>query len=168
MRRTVWVGVALALLAGAQTVTAQGFRFGPHVSWADDFDVGVGATALFSLGTVGGGQNQIMGALAGDWYVDCNDCQYFEVTGGVYYRFTTSSRIRPAVGGGVNFHRFAYDPEVTLPGTDPFYRNSELGVAVLGNLEFPLFGGVNGNANVRATLQGYEQVVLSLGILFGG
>jgi len=168
MRRTAWVVVALAVIAGARPLAAQGFRIGPHVSWADDFDLGVGGTALFSLGTVGNGQNQIMGALAGDWYVDCNDCQYFEVTGGVYYRITTSSSIRPSIGGGVNFHRFAYDPEVTLPGTDPFYRNSELGIAVLGNLEFPLMSSVTGNANLRATLQGYQQVVVSFGILFGG
>jgi hypothetical protein len=167
MKKASWIVLALALLAvGARPASAQ-FRIGPNLTFADDFDLGIGAIALFGIGNITS-SSAITGTAGAEYYVSpCDNCTYFEITAGALYGFNTSGSARPSVGGALNFGRFSYDAPTQIPGVDFDFTNSEIGLAILGQLGFPL-GTLSGLANARLTISGYEQLVLGFAILFGG
>ncbi len=162
MRKTGIV-LAIALFAfGASSAAAQ-VRFGPHLSWGDNADLAIGGKLLFGLADLAGQDtNNLEGAVALDWFLDCNECNYFELTAGLLYRFDIGETALPYAGGGLNWGRFSTDLE--SPG---FGSDSEIGLAAMGGIQFPL-GSLTAYTDARITLGGNEQAVISFGLLLGG
>jgi opacity protein-like surface antigen len=159
------LALALGLSLWATPAQAQ-LWFGPQVSWGDDADFAVGGklgAAVASLGNNGARKNvDVMGAF--DYFLDCDECSYFELTGGALYNFDIGESIGPYAGAGLNYGRFSDSG----PGSDLVdTSNSEIGLALMGGLRF-LLGTLNADAGARISLGGAEQAVLSFAILFGG
>lgn len=167
MKKASWIVLALAFLAaGVRPASAQ-LQIGPNLTFADDFDLGIGAIALFGIGNLTS-NSSITGTAGAEYYVSpCDNCTYFEITAGALYGFNTSGTAKPSVGGALNFGRFSYDADINIPGVDDDVSNSEIGLAILGQLGFPL-GSLSALANARLTISGYEQLVIGFAILFGG
>lgn len=167
MKKASFAVLALALALSAWAAPAQAqVWFGPQVSWGDDADLAIGGkigAAVASLGNNAARKNvDVMGAF--DYFIDCEECTYFEITGGALYNFDIGESIGPYAGGGLNFGRFSYSG----PGSDLVdASNSEIGLALMGGLRF-LLGTLNADAGARITVGGAEQAVLSFAILFGG
>ncbi|MCI0436379.1 MAG: porin family protein [Gemmatimonadetes bacterium] len=155
--------LAITLLAFGTSTAAAQVRFGPHLSWGDEADLAIGGKLLFGLADVAGeGSRNLEGSASLDWFLDCEDCSYFEVTGGVLYRFDIGETARPYAGGGLNWGRISYD--TNTPG---FSSDSEIGLAAMGGIQFPL-GNFTAYTDARITLGGFEQAVISFGLLLGG
>lgn len=152
-----------ALLLGAREAQAQ-FRIGPQVAWgSDNADLAIGGR--FSLNTgkpLIAGAGNIYGLLSFDWFVDCDNCSYFELTPAAYVPITVG-QIGPFAGLGLNIGRISYD--IDSPGLDG--SDTDLGLALLGGLQFP-FAGHLAMTEARLTLGGAEHLVITLAWLFGG
>jgi opacity protein-like surface antigen len=164
MKKGLLAALTLALATGFTAVPAQAqLWFGPQVSWGDNADFAIGGkigAAIASLGNDNARNNvDVMGAF--DYFLDCDECSYFEVTGGALYNFDIGESIGPYAGAGLNWGRLSDS------GPSPDDSNSELGLALMGGLKF-LLGTLNADAGARISVGGYEQAVISLAILFGG
>ena len=152
--------LALAAMAGPAQAQVQ---FGPQASYADDFDFGVGARAQFGLGSMmeaEGGLADLVGIASFDFFFpDCGgaDCSAFEVNANVVYPFVSEQSFTPYAGGGLNIGRFSVS-EVS---------DTEIGLNALGGLEFAI-QELAAFVEARFELSGYEQFVLTFGVLFGG
>lgn len=168
MKKGSFVTLALVLMLGLVAAPAQAqVWFGPQVSWGDDADIAIGGkigAAVASLGNDGSRKNvDVMGAF--DYFLDCDECSYFEITGGALYNFDIGENIGPYAGAGLNYGRFSAD--IDVPGVSDDFSDSEIGLALMGGLRF-LLGTLNADAGARITVGGAEQAVLSFAILFGG
>lgn len=159
---TVFALVAMAGPAQAQV------QFGPQISYADDFDFGVGARAQFGLGSLFGEEGaaaDLVGVASADFFFpDCGfgDCSYMEINGNVLYPIEIEdSGIAPYVGGGLNIARFSTDFEGVSAS------DTEIGLNALGGINFAL-GPLSAFTEARIELSGGEQFVLTFGALFGG
>jgi hypothetical protein len=152
----------LLLFCTVQDAAAQ-FRIGPQVGWGDDFDLAAGARATANLNTnIIGGTGPLHGILAFDYFLDCRDCTYFEVSPGVYIPFTVRSA-GPFVGAGLNIRRFTADVELSGVSTS----DTDLGLAVFGGIQLPI-GAQMAMADARVALGGSGQLVITVAWLFGG
>lgn len=155
-------GTALAVAVLAVPAEAQ-VQFGPQVNYADDFDFGVGARAQFALGSAFQDDSplaDLRGVISFDlFFPDCEivDCSYFEINGNAVYPFDIQSEVEPYVGAGLGFGRLSVDDA----------SDSEIALNLLGGANFDL-GTVDAFAEARFELTGYEQVIITFGLLFGG
>jgi len=151
------------LLMSAQDAQAQ-FRIGPQVAWGDDSaDLAVGGRFILNTGQpLVAGAGSIYGLLSFDWFVDCDNCSYFEITPAAFVPITVGE-VGPFAGLGLNIGRVSYD--VDSPGLGG--SDTDIGLALLGGLQFPL-GGQLAMAEARLTLGGAEHLVLTFAYLFGG
>lgn len=167
----VALAAALFMAAPAQAQVA----FGPQVSYGTDSDLGVGARVELP---VGGMITQDAGSMmAGlkaigsfDWFfLDCDDdafggvevdCSYWEanVNGAVPF-VIEGQGFSPYLGAGLNI------AQVAVEVGDFDESETEIGVNILGGLNFPL-GGLAAFAEGRIELGGGEQFVISAGVLF--
>ncbi len=176
-RRKVWLVLAgvVALLASVSPAGAQ-LRFGVQGNYADDFDFGVGARVETSLASLAP-ENPLVGALRGfaafDYFFpDCSgltavdfDCSYWELHGGAKLPLPISETLRTYAGAGLGIARYSISEEDLGGLVDA--SSTDLGLNLLGGVEFPL-SGLSSFAEARIELGGGEQFVLSLGVLFGG
>ncbi len=155
MKKGSFVALTLALTLGYAVPAQAQVWFGPQLSWGDDFDLAIGGkigAAIATLGSATSNNVDIMGSF--DYFFDCEDCSYFEITGGGLYNFDIGENIGPYAGAGLNYGRIST-------------ADSEMGLALMGGLKF-LLGTLDADASARITLGGAEQAVLSFAILFGG
>lgn len=177
MRRTGLVSLlAVALLfVGAQSASAQ-FHFGPQVGYGTDFDFSIGGKATLGFNTVlFEGTGPLTGSLAFDYFISCPgedfggdsfNCSYFNVVPAVFVPFGSSAG-KPYAGAGLSYGNYSLDYDTGIPGFNPSFDGSEIGLAILGGYMFPL-GSMTGMAEGRVGLGGYDQVVLTFALLFGG
>ncbi|MGH7503734.1 MAG: hypothetical protein ACREL7_18565 [Longimicrobiales bacterium] len=164
MKKGSFVALTLALTLGYAVPAQAQVWFGPQLSWGDDFDLAIGGkigAAIATLGSATSNNVDIMGSF--DYFFDCEDCSYFEITGGGLYNFDIGENIGPYAGAGLNYGRISIDEDIS--GVD--LSDSEMGLALMGGLKF-LLGTLDADASARITLGGAEQAVLSFAILFGG
>lgn len=168
--RTLMVVPMFALMGLVVAAPAQGqVGFGAQVSYASDFDLGIGARAVFGLGSMLGQTEgrlaTLQGIVSADVFMpDCGevDCTYLEINGnGVIPIALEGSALSPYAGAGINFAR------VSSSFGGETFSSSEIGLNVLGGTYFGM-GGMNLFGEARYELGGGEQFVLSLGVLFGG
>lgn len=158
------------LLYGAAPAAAQ-VGFGPQVSYAEDFDLGIGARLQFGMGSLFGDEGipgSLIGIAAFDWFFpDCGDidCSYLEFNANGAYPFARESEFSPYLGAGLHFARWSSDADTGLGdlGDDA----TEIGLNLLGGLLYDL-GSFSAFGEGRFEIGGGEQFVLTLGILFGG
>jgi len=164
MRKAMWVvPLALAMAAaGAEPAQAQ-VMFGPQVAWGDDADLAIGGRLGFGLSTGEGAFSrlQIFGSF--DYFLDCESCTYFEITPFARIPVAISETLDTYVGAGLNIARISFDEDIA--GVD--FSNTETGLALIGGLEFPI-STLRSFGEIRLTIGGAEQLVLSFGFLFGG
>lgn len=162
-----FVAVAVLAVAGQPAIAEAQVRIGPQVSYADDFELGLGARAEMDFtelfGVDEGFFANVFGIAAFDYYLDCGagDCSAFEITANAAYAFPTEGAARPYAGTGLSFQRVSFDTGLGSAS------DTELAIDLMGGLKFPL-GGVTGFGEVRLQPNGYEQFSVQLGVLFGG
>lgn len=166
MRRLGMLLVGVAVWLGSAS-HAEAQRFGAQVSWGDDSDVGLGARAEFDMKNVLAKTGAFANAFLitqFDWYfVDCNECSYFEINPSLAVPIPAQT-LKPYLGGGLKISRFAVDLGAPL-GTQ---SDTDVGVNLLGGLKFGL-GNLDAFSEARISLGGhFEQLALSFGVLFGG
>ncbi len=167
MRRCAVLLAGLALLQLAPAKVEAQVSFGPLVAWGDDTDLGVGGRVDIGLGNAfgvdsGPFQNLFASTGATYFFIDCDECSYFEINGNLAVPFTLEgSSVEPYAGSGIHIARSSSDVE------NPFVEddNTEVGLNLLGGIFFPL-SDLRGFAEAKFEIVGAEQFVLSAGILF--
>ena len=162
------VPLAAALVVGLPRPAEAQAYIGPHIAWGDEADFAVGARAGISLSRLlspdpnEGGLTRFDALLAFDWFLDCNDCSYFELTPAVTAPIQLNPEFLVYLGAGLNLARFSVD----VSNDELDASDTDLGLAILGGAEFPI-ASLTSFLELRATLGGAEQVVISFGLLFG-
>lgn len=158
------IAVCTVLAVGVMAIPAEAqVQFGPQLSYADDFDFGIGARAQFDLGSAvdeGGTFGDLRGVVSFDYFFpDCElgDCSYIEINGNALYPFDVEGEVEPYVGAGVNIARVSVED----------VSDTEVGLNALGGINFGL-GPFMAFSEARIELSGGEQFVLTFGALFGG
>jgi hypothetical protein len=162
--RNLLTAVALVVV-GASTAEAQ--RFGGHVIWANDFDIGVGGRLEIDMPGKLSKQAPLSRAFfigQFDYYLDpCDggDCTVFEINPGVAVPLNATT-LKPYVGAGLNIARVSVDL-----GTFGSASDTEIGLNILGGLKLNL-SGLDAFTEARLALGGGEQFSIAFGLLFGG
>ena len=177
-RRTLAFASLVFALFLAQGVQAQ-VSFGPQAIWADETDFGVGARAHIELGDLfGAGEGPLANLLASVtgsfFFPNCGsaltslDCDYFELSGNMIVPFETGSAFKPYAGAGIYLGRFSADADAGdgLFDVDASASDTEIGLGVVGGGLFKL-GGLDAFSEARFNLSGYDQFMLTFGVLFG-
>jgi len=132
---------ALAAIALAQPLTAQ-IGLGPQVAWGSSSDLGVGGRVVVSPG--GASPISFQGIGSFDWFLDCDDCNYYEITPALALSITLLGigRLTPDNGEA----------------------ETDVGLALLigARIPFGLF------AEIRQTAGGSDQRVITVGFRLGG
>lgn len=155
------ITVCAVLAAGAMARPAQAqVAVGPELSFADDWDFGIGARAQFDLGSLfdAEGLETLQGVASFDYFFpECVDCSYWEINGNALYPFELDGDLAPYAGGGLNISRRSIG---TVSDTDA-------GLNLLGGLDFAL-EGFTMFTEAKIEIGGGNQFVLTVGALFGG
>ena len=134
--------------------------YGPHASFADDSDLGLGARAPWSFTN----RRPVALITSFDYFFPSTptglDAKHWEVNGNMAYHF--GRRWRPYVGPGLNLARRT----ATFTGTDLAGSDTSVGMNVLGGVR-----RVEGRkrqyfAEARYELGGGEQFLVTAGVLF--
>lgn len=153
-------GLATAGTANAQEDGGQ-VHFGPQINFADETDIGVGARLSADLGGYPGWE--ILGSF--DVYFPDRDFDFWEINGNVAYNIDArSTTVFPYVGGGLNIAHVSRD-DGAGPG-DGDRSDTDLGLNVLGGVKFAADGPLTPYAELRGTIEGADQLVVTVGILF--
>jgi outer membrane immunogenic protein len=147
----------LVLAAAALPATAQAqARFGAQLSYGDDSDLGIGVRVKADTPRlIPGSPLSFIGSF--DWFFPGNSVDYFEINANLAYNFTVAgSPIRPYAGGGLNLARASVANN----------SNTELGLNILGGVNFRAMGRLQPFAEIRLELSGGEQFVLTGGFYF--
>lgn len=165
---------ALAFLAAAPA-DAQ-VRFGPEVAWGDDLDLGLGGRVTADIDAFSESGSEALQELRGIgefiWYVDpidnCDDCSAWEINlnGAVPLNLGETDNDFYA-GAGLNIARISIDTGVDIPGFDEDVSDTEVGLNLLGGLNFEL-GALAAFAEAGLRVSGSEQFVIAGGLTFGG
>lgn len=159
-----------ALLALAVPASAQ-FTPGAQLSYADDFDFGVGLRAMFGTGEV---IPDTRIATSFDLFFPDDggnlvDLSFWEINiNGHYFFPIENDAIRVYAGPGLHIYNLSADSEfftvdgVTLRSVD----DDGLGLNLLGGIEFPTQSAVTPFAELKIELGGAEQFILAGGITF--
>lgn len=155
-------GASLFLACTAATAEAQdsggGLHVGPQINFADDTDIGVGVRVSGDLGGYPGWE--IMGSF--DLYFPESDVDFWEINGNVIYNIDArSTTVFPYAGGGLNVAHASFDGGPGNGGSD-----TEIGLNVLGGVKFATDGPLTPYAELRGTVDGSDQLVVTAGILF--
>jgi opacity protein-like surface antigen len=165
MRRLLTAaGCALALSAA----DLQGqIRFGAQASYGDDFDLGIGVRLTSSLQSVFPRTPLAFHGSFDYFFPDDEgtgaDISYWEINPNLVYMIPVraSSSIAPYAGGGLNIAHLSVD----VPGFGSGDQ-TELGLNLLGGVQFGGSSRLRPFAEVRVELSGGEQFVLTGGVLF--
>jgi hypothetical protein len=141
----------------APAPSADRMRFGAQVSYAsDDVDFGVGAHLDYPMRRLFNNA-PIFAQISADVFFPGNDVTYIEANWNANYRFRIqNSPLAPYAGAGLNF---AYAD--TPAGSD-----SELGLNLVGGIQFPRAGRLMPFVQARLEIEGGELFVLSGGVHF--
>ncbi len=153
MRRAILVMAILLMATGAGEARAQGFRWGPELSLADDADFGIGARMEFDF------TGSRLSLLAnGDIFFPGNDITWIELNANLVYNFDVASAptVTPYAGGGLNI-RYA---DVGSGGSD-----TDPGLNLLGGVRFDA-GSISPFVEAKFEIEGGDQFVVTGGILF--
>lgn len=162
------LGAAAVLSVTASAAEAQ--RFGPQVSWSDDFDLGVGARIEYELPnliTSEGPFSRTYFIGSFDFFFpSCPgdlDCTFWQLNGNLAIPITATN-INPYAGAGLNISRYSIDYDGL--GGNFSGSSTDIGLNVLGGLQFRL-GSLNAFSEAWIQLGGGEQFGLTFGLLFG-
>jgi opacity protein-like surface antigen len=155
----VWVvATAFMLAAGVSSAEAQGVRFAPQLSFADDTDLGIGARIRMGFPSVAPG---FFGVGSFDYFFP-DGFNYFEINANVGYVIPgVRGKVHPYAGGGLNIARASAE---NCSGSG--CSNSEVGLNLLGGLDFETRSRIMPFIELRVELSGGEQFVVTGGLYF--
>jgi opacity protein-like surface antigen len=162
MRRRFPGIVAVILMVVVASPSPAQVRFGANLSWADDTDVGLGARLSFGLGSASQ-RRPVEGYVTFDYFFP-DTFDYWEVTGNVAYRFTTTGSAKPYGGAGLGYGNSSID--TGSPGLG-FGSGSDFFLNLFGGVRFQMLGSVQPFAEARFELGDGSQLVLVGGVFFG-
>lgn len=147
---------AVLILAGisAKPASAQ-FAIAPQVAWGSQTDLGVGGRIIAGLS--GTPVLRIEGIVSFDWFLDCENCSYFEVTPAVALGFSIIG-LGAYGAAGLNAARITGDSGSNIES------NTDLGFALMIGVRTPF--GIFGE--LRNTAGGADQRVITVGFRLGG
>lgn len=157
MRKVVFLSLfTIIIMLGMFTSSSANaqMQFGVQGNIGDDIDFGVGARLTANLGN-----RQGLGFTAAFDYFFPDFVDYFEVNGNVTYTFPISNTsFAPYAGGGITLgHASAEWADVS---------DNEIMPSVLGGFKLLTNGGMTPFLELRIELSGYEQFVITGGVLF--
>jgi hypothetical protein len=150
-----WTAAALAggllLAAAPEVLEAQRPQFGVQVDYGSDSDVGIGARVVGGTGRlIPSPRLSLIGSF--DVYFPGGNNDFWELNGNVAWRFPVPG-LEPYAGGGLNMARNN--------------RDTSAGLNLLVGTWFRIPGAlIKPFAELRITLEGAEQFVLTGGIAF--
>ena len=159
--RTMLTAAAVLMLAVPATAVGQ-VQFGPQLSYGGDTDLGIGGRVLANVESL---EHWDFVGTFDVWFPDDGgsvDVSAWEANGNLAYNFLIEdSDLSPYAGAGLSIFHVSVENENTGFDSD----DTDLGVNLFGGLKFP-GGSVTPFAEVRAVLEGADQVVVTGGILF--
>jgi hypothetical protein len=162
MRTTVILAAVVSLAiapaaALAQQPTAERTRFGVQVSYAsDDIDFGVGAHLDYPMSRLFNNA-PIFAQITADIFFPGNDVTYLEGAWNALYKFRIqNSPIAPYAGAGL----------VLAYVDTPAGSDTELGLNLVGGMQFPHAGRLTPFVQARLEIEAGELFVLTGGIHF--
>ena len=152
--------VGILLGVGTANVEAQGVRFAPEVSVAEDADIGIGGRVNFDMSSSFGSPGFfIVGSF--DYFFPDGDVNYWELNGNLGWLIPgVRGNVRPYIGGGLNYAHASFDNCIGDCG------NSDVGVNLLGGINFQTRGRIMPFIEAKVEAGGGEQFVLTGGIYF--
>ncbi len=159
----VVAGISFLLALTAPQAHAQ-LRFGPEVAVGSDSGFGMGVRGVFPL-RVGGPLDGVIDAL---YSTPSGTDSWIQTNANVRLAVPLSPAFITTVGVGLNASFISFDD-----GSDPTTDTDTLfGMNVLGGVAYPREGVLGGRARpfaeLRAVIGGAEEVVLTVGLTFGG
>jgi hypothetical protein len=154
MRRGALLFALMVGLVAARPVSAQ-FAIAPQVAWGSDTDLAVGGRVI--AGLTGTPVLRIEGLVSFDWFLDCENCNYFEVTPAVALGLSVIG-LGAYGAAGLNVARISGDSGSNIES------NTDLGFALMIGVRTPF--GIFGE--LRNTAGGADQRVITVGFRLGG
>ena len=146
----------------AQPARAQGWQFGPQLSWANDYNLGVGARAELDLTSMVPTAKNITLIGSFDYFFPGFSVNPWEINVDGAYRFSIPNvPIKPYAGAGLDFTHWGIN---CGPGCNFTY--SKVGLNLLAGTKFQKLGTLTPYAELRLELRTGGQFVLTGGVLF--
>jgi hypothetical protein len=157
MRKTILLVAILLMAAGTNEARAQGFRWGPELSLADDADFGIGARMEFDFAG-----SPLTLIANGDVFFPGNDITWIELNANLIYNFDLASAptVTPYAGGGLNIRYASWDN-----GSLDNDSDTDPGLNLLGGVRFDA-GSISPFVEAKFEIEGGDQFVVTGGILF--
>ena len=158
MKKVMILAAVMLCFAGVESASAQGFRWGPQVSLAEDADFGVGARVEFDFAN---SPLTIIGSF--DYYFPDGPVDYWEINGNLIYNFTIPSAptVTPYAGGGLNIAHASWDGGNLVDDSS----DTDAGLNLLGGARFDA-GAIMPFIEMKFEIAGGEQFVVTGGLLF--
>ena len=157
---TVLLGGALWLVPA----TANGqLAIGANLSLGTDSDLGVGARLLVGLGEA---VRHLEGIGSFDYFFPGENVNWWELNANVVLPVAVTSGFHPYLGAGLNLTNTSVDVVDGTPGFTDDGGETDVGLNLVGGMKLPTSGAVP-FLEVRTTIGGGSQVVLTAGLLFG-
>lgn len=164
MKKTILTALVAAFaLFGVSEAQAQSIQFGAAGAYANDFELGIEGRVALPI-EAGFGNLKAIGNFG--YFLPPDPFSYWEINGNVAYMIQAQS-ISPYVGAGLNYANVESEFTNPLTGATTSASASEIGLNVLGGIEFDA-GALNPFIEGKYELGGGEQFVIKGGLLFGG
>ena len=171
--RTILILTAALVVATAGVAAAErDVAFGGQISYADDFDLGVGARAVIGTNDVVEGTRAVASF---DLYFPGDEAgvefSFWEINVNGHYMFPLEEKsFGLYAGAGLHYANVSVD----TPSIDTGFgvieggsvSDSEVGLNLLGGVDFQTSGSVSPFAEIKIELGGAEQFVISGGATF--
>lgn len=162
MTRILRVAIVSALLSVVPVAARGQLAVGANLNLGSDSDVGIGARLLVGLGEA---IPNVEGIGSFDYFFPGGNLDWWEVNANLTVPVSITSGFQPYLGGGLNVTNTSMD---IVDATPEFGDEGEtdIGLNILGGLKLPA-SGATPFVELRTTIGGGSQVVLSAGLLFG-
>ena len=152
--------IGFVLVAGVESAEAQGVRFAPEVSIAEDADIGIGGRVNFDMSSTFGSPGFfITGAF--DYFFPDGNVNYWELNGNLGWLIPgVRGNVRPYVGGGLNYAHVSVDNCTGNCG------DSDVGLNLMGGINIRTRGRIMPFIEAKVEAGGGEQFVVTGGIYF--
>lgn len=170
LRKTLGLALAGLVLIAAPAAAENPVSFGGQLSWADDTDLGIGARVLVGTDNIVEG-SRFAGSF--DWFFPDDgggvDISYWEINLNGHYMLPieVEAPIDFYAGGGLNIASISVDyDDLGGFGIDGSADDTDIGLNILGGLDFGINDSLGGFGELRIELGGGEQFVLTGGLHF--
>lgn len=156
------VAAAVPVAVSAQTAAARPFNLGAQANFeTEGSNFGIGVRYENSLNRLV--QNLPLRAAASFDYFFIDNVTYFEINANVLYSFTmANSPVTPYAGGGLNYARMSVDFGPPIGSQS----NSDVGLNLVGGVQFRSMGSLKPFVEGRFELGGGENFIITAGLLF--